>query len=115
MKKLVFPNNPWPAGLVIFFVVFISYIACFITFASRQRMDLVRADYYDQEIRFQKQIDRVQRTAPIMANAAMAYDTKTKRSPLTFPQTMAAAGFSGTIDFYRPSDANMDRSCRPRS
>ncbi len=50
----------WPGG---FFILFGGYIAGFIVFASRQKMDLVRNDYYDQEIRYQQQIDRVQRTA----------------------------------------------------
>jgi nitrogen fixation protein FixH len=108
MKKPAWLSNPWPVGLVIFFIIFITYIACFITFACRQRMDLVRADYYDQEIRFQKQIDRVQRTAPIMAAAAMAYNARTKTVTITFPPAMAASGISGAINFYRPSDADMD-------
>jgi len=110
MKKHEWLKNPWPVGLVIFFIIFISYIAGFITFASRQRMDLVRADYYDQEIRFQKQIDRVQRTAPIMAAALMAYDPKTKTVTISFPSATTGAETSGAIDFYRPSNADMDHS-----
>jgi nitrogen fixation protein FixH len=110
MKTTTWFSNPWPVGLVIFFTIFISYIAGFITFASRQRMDLVRADYYDQEIRFQKQIDRVQRTAPIMAAAAMAYDAQAKTVTLKFPPAMAAAGVAGAVNFYRPSNADLDHN-----
>ena len=58
-------RNPWPIAIVSYFIIFIAFIAWFITFAMRQKMDLVRDDYYDQEIRFQQQIDRVQRTQSI--------------------------------------------------
>lgn len=105
----LFPiKNPWPAGLVIFFIVFIGYIVGFVIFSSSQRMDLVREDYYDQEIRFQQQIDRVQHTAPILAFAGVKYDVKDSTVTVSLPSAVAAAKVSGTINFYRPSDAGLD-------
>jgi hypothetical protein len=107
----LFPKikNPWPVGLVLFFIVFAAYIVGFVIFACRQKMDLVRADYYDQEIRFQKQIDRVQRSAPILADADINYnragDVVTVRLP-----SVKAERIGGTVSFYRPSDAALDNS-----
>jgi len=109
----LFPKiqNPWPVGLVIFFIVFASYIVGFVIFCCRERMDLVREDYYDQEIRFQQQIDRVQRTAPVLASAGIDYDRGGERVTVSLPATQLNE-ISGTVSFYRPSDAGLDTNVK---
>lgn len=102
-------ENPWPVGLVLFFIVFTSYIVGFVIFASRQKMDLVREDYYDQEIRFQKQIDRVQRSAPVLANANIDYDRSGDCVTVRLP-SVKQNNVGGSVSFYRPSDASLDTS-----
>lgn len=109
MKLFPKIQNPWPVGLVVFFIVFTSYIVGFVIFASRQKMDLVREDYYDQEIRFQKQIDRVQRSAPVLANANIDYDRAGDVVTVRLP-SVKYNGIGGTVSFYRPSDASLDTS-----
>ena len=109
MKLFSKIKNPWPVGLVVFFIVFASYIVGFVIFASRQKMDLVRADYYDQEIRFQKQIDRVQRSAPILADADINYDRAGDVMTVRLPSVKDEL-IGGTVSFYRPSDAALDNS-----
>ena len=106
MKLFPKIQNPWPVGLVLFFIVFAGYIAGFVVFASAQKMDLVREDYYDQEIRFQQQIDRVQRSIPVLAKAGIDYDNAAGAINVRLP--IAGQGVDGTINFYRPSDANLD-------
>ena len=98
-------------GLVLFFIVFTGYIVGFIVFASRQKMDLVRDDYYDQEIRFQQQIDRVQRTAPILADADIAYDRAGDLVTVRLP-SVKRTEISGMVSFYRPSDAGLDTAVK---
>jgi hypothetical protein len=109
MKTLPKTQNPWPAGLVLLFIVFTAYIVGFVIFASRQKMDLVREDYYDQEIRFQQQIDRVQRTTPVLADAAIDYDRAGDLVTVSLP---AVSDIAGTVSFYRPSDAGLDTNVK---
>ncbi len=111
MKLISKIQNPWPVGLVLFFIVFTAYIVGFVIFASRQKMDLVRADYYDQEIRFQQQIDRVKRTAPVMADADIAYDRSGELVTVSFPPSRRDE-ISGTVSFYRPSDSGLDTNVK---
>jgi len=103
--------NPWPIGLVLFFIIFTGYIVGFVIFASSQNMDLVRADYYDQEIRFQKQIDRVHRSAPVLADATIDYDLSGDIVTLSLPSIQQDV-ISGTVSFYRPSDAGLDTNVK---
>ncbi len=109
MKLFPKIQNPWPAGLVLFFILFTAYIVGFVIFASRQKMDLVREDYYDQEIRFQQQIDRVQRTAPVLAAAGIDYDRARGMVTVSLP-SLSRDVVTGAVSFYRPSDASMDNN-----
>ena len=61
------PFNPWPYGIIATFVVFIASFAAVITFICQHRMDLVSADYYEQEIRFQSRLDEMNRTVGLRA------------------------------------------------
>lgn len=103
-------RNPWPIFLVVYFIVFITYIASFIVFAERQRMDLVREDYYDQEIKFQKQIDGATRAQSSRTPIAVRYDAATASITVALPKEQAARNPSGSVNFYRPSDAQLDET-----
>ena len=107
MSSKVNSRNPWPIGLGLFFIVFTGYIVGFVVFACRQKMDLVREDYYDQEIRFQQQIDRVRRSNPVLADASIEYDRAGDRVTVGLP-SVDQTDISGTVTFYRPSDAGLD-------
>ncbi|MGO8698466.1 MAG: FixH family protein [Limisphaerales bacterium] len=102
-------QNPWPIAIVCYFIIFIAFIAWFITFAMRQKMDLVRDDYYDQEIRFQQQIDRAQRTQSVSTQVTIAGDAANHFISIGLPREQAAQSPAGTILLYRPSDASLDQ------
>jgi hypothetical protein len=103
-------RNPWPIAIVAYFIVFISFIVGFIVFATRQKMDLVREDYYDQEIRFQKQIDRVTRTQSISTQIVIRYDARQGAVTVELPKEQAGQHPTGTVVFYRPSNASLDET-----
>lgn len=104
-------RNPWPIAIVAYFAVFMTFIACFIVYASRQRVDLVRADYYEAEIKFQQQIDRVERSRPVEAEVAIKYDLQGAKIILQLPRESQKGAF-GKIELYRPSDARQDKSIK---
>ena len=109
MSRCNASRNPWPAAIIGFFAVFISLAILFIVFAVRQRVDLVRADYYEDEMSYQRQIDRLQRTRPVQSEVGIAYDAVRQRLEVTLPPAHAEARVSGSIHLYRPSDAGLDR------
>lgn len=104
------PWEPWPVGLIAFFAVFIAGVATFIASAVSQRMDLVRPDYYEEEIRYQVQLGRLQRTRELGASARLDCDVAGRRVLVRVPASHAAAGLRGQVTLYRPSDARSDRS-----
>jgi nitrogen fixation protein FixH len=104
------PNsrNPWPIAITVFFIIAFSGLIAFIVFATTQHVDLVRSDYYEEEVRFQEQLDRVNRTRQIAGQVTVAYDSVQQCITVHLPAAQAA-GASGHIHLYRPSDARLDQ------
>jgi nitrogen fixation protein FixH len=102
--------NPWPYSLIAFFVILIALIGGMVTWSMRQDMDLVGADYYDQEMRFQQRIDSTKRAQAFGGQVGIAYAAGQIR--VSLPAAQAAQHPAGTIRLYRPSDAKLDREVK---
>ena len=102
------PRNLWPHAIIAWFVIFAAAMAAWITVAVRQDMDLVRPDYYEEEVRFQRQLDRANRTAAIQNQVAIYYDATKREVALRLPAAHLSPKPTGRIDFYRPSNAALD-------
>lgn len=95
-----------------FFALFITCMVLFIVFASWHPTDLVRQDYYEEEIRYQQQLDRLNRTQPIRTAVRVRYLPARQLIRITLPAAHATPQTSGEIHFYRPSDAHLDHRLR---
>lgn len=102
-------RNLWPLGIILTFVIFIGATVGLVVMASSQRVELVNANYYEQEIKFQSHIDSQARAQQLGANASVAYDAASKRIVVTLPVEQTKSGVSGQIELYRPSTAGLDR------
>ncbi|HUS37671.1 MAG TPA: FixH family protein [Verrucomicrobiae bacterium] len=95
-------RNPWPYAIGLYFVLFISAMTMWIIFAVRNDHQLVRKDYYEQELKYQSELDSFERAAVV--NIQIAYQPETRLLTFTFQQEA-----TGTIHFYRPSNVRSDR------
>ena len=105
-------RNPWPYAIAAYFALFILFIAAFITWGVRQNVDLVRPDYYQDEILFQKQIDTLHRTQAVAGQVAVRYEPGVRIITIQLPPGHAARNVAGRIHLYRPSDAKLDREIK---
>jgi nitrogen fixation protein FixH len=103
-------RNPWPYALVAYFAVFITSIVSYAVFAVAQRQDLVRSDYYEEEMRFQKQMERVQRSGSLPATIGLTQGPVGRSLVISLPPSHVGRASSGTIELYRPSDSRLDRN-----
>ena len=108
MSTIPKPPNPWPIAIVSYFVVFAAFIACFIVWALRQREDLVSVNYYEDEVLYQRQIERLRNTAALPSSTSVAFDADAGQILIRLPESPARP-VSGRIHLYRPSDASLDR------
>jgi hypothetical protein len=96
----------WGTGIVISFIIFAAAIFLIILFPFNQRIDLVTKDYYDNELKYQEQINKVDRTA--LLDESIIINQSIKELNIKFPITYREV--YGEIVFYRPSDERRDFS-----
>ena len=105
-------RNLWPLGIILTLVVFFAGTVGLIVMACSQRVDLVSPDYYERELKFQGQIDRVERTHRAPSQASVAYDEAGQCITVSLPADQAGREISGRIELYRPSAAGLDRAVK---
>ena len=96
----------WGTGIVIAFVIFMGGIITIAVYLMNQDVNLVADDYYDQEIKYQQQIDRIKRTKKLDEKNIIAFNGTTVN--VTIPKSLMKSNLTGEIYFYRPSDGNSD-------
>lgn len=110
MRKPAIKPSLWPRAIIAYFIVFTTAMTAWVAFALHQKTDLVRDDYYEQEIRYQEQVDRITRTQAIRGQYRVGYDSAERAITIQLPEPHARSGAAGEIHLYRPSDARLDRT-----
>lgn len=102
-------SNRWPVGITVVYISFLLIVIGIVIFSTYHRVDLVHEDYYEQEIKYQQQIDRINRAAALGNTVEWNYDEKLRSVTLSFPKKFNAQKVEGRILFFRPSDARQDK------
>ena len=102
-------KNFWPIGLTIVFVVFFLYLIGFITLSQLNKTDLVNEDYYEEEVAYQDQIERIERSKTLSQSIKLNHNTSEQTIELEFPSDFNFGSITGNILFFRPSDAKQDQ------
>ena len=100
-------RNLWPLGIFATFGVFFAGMAGVVVIAATHREHLVNENYYEQELKFQEQIDSVGRAQK--SGATVAYDAGAGLVVIALPAAQRAQKIAGKIELYRPSDPKLDR------
>lgn len=96
------PMN-WGKSIILAFVLFAGFIGTMAYLMTREEIDLVTENYYQDEIAFQQQIDRVN-NARRNPSATMTYQSDAQQVVLVLPANLQ----KGEVTFYRPSDRLQD-------
>lgn len=98
-----FPGINWGTGIVIAFAGFACFIGFLVFRSIQENIDLVAEDYYAREIHFQDQLNKLSNAQ----NSDKTFQTTIDNDYLIihFP---AAQHISGSLHFFRPSDASLD-------
>lgn len=91
------------------FALFFAGIATLIVVSSSQRMELVTANYYEEELRHQTQIDRTERAQALADRIQVEYDAVGQEIRVRLPVDTGAAAPAGQIHLYRPAAAGLDQ------
>ena len=99
----------WGTGIVITIIAFMAFILYFVIAMSTDEAfshDLVVEDYYQQELKFQDEIDASQNFANLREEIII---DKTKEGlKIKFPNQFDSEKVKGKVFLYRPSNKQLD-------
>lgn len=98
----------WGTGILLSIIIFMMILIGIVYVFMNQDVDLVTQDYYGKELKYQKQIDKINNTNEMGKQVGIALLNNFVQ--LTFPDSVFDKKASGTIYFYRPSGSKKDFS-----
>ncbi|MGN6552577.1 MAG: FixH family protein [Verrucomicrobiota bacterium] len=102
-------RNLWPLGIILTFAVFISGTAGLIVLAASHKSDLVSADYYEHELKYQSHHDSLERANRLPIPGFVKYEAVRRVIEIAIPPQHAGEA-SGAVELYRPSAAGLDQT-----
>jgi len=94
----------WGKGITVVFIVFGLGIGFLVYKSMTKNIDLVTSNYYEKELKYQEQIDKINNTNSL--KQAVKFEFTGSALVITYPE--AKNGVTGEISFYKPSDAKND-------
>lgn len=96
----------WGKAIFLVMTVFVLLMASFMYRAAFNQEELVAEDYYAQELRYQEQIDKLNRTAALDGKVHVVLNGSTLQ--IEWPQAVRNKAVVGELYLQRPSDARAD-------
>jgi nitrogen fixation protein FixH len=99
----------WPTGIVIAIISFMVFILSFVykvTFIDKYDHHLVSEDYYNDELNYQQEIDKLNNAGSLTENVKII--TVKDGIRIVFPKQFEPSKISGTIVFKRASTDKID-------
>lgn len=99
----------WGFGIVLAFISFISFILYFVISMSSDNKyshDLVATDYYNQELKFQDNIDATKNAKNLKEKIKI--ERVKEGMKIIFPKEFTPKNIKGKVFLYRPSNKQLD-------
>lgn len=94
----------WGHGIAIFFACFVGFILFLVVKSHQQNIDLVTENYYEQELQYQQQIEKIKNTQQL--DETVKIKSEKGGIQLSFPAL--SSPILGQAQLFRPSDARFD-------
>jgi hypothetical protein len=96
----------WGTKITIAYLLFVAGILFLVMQSSRQKIDLVTPDYYEQEIRYQERIDQSRRADALPGKLTVMVSGDSLF--IRFPEEQAGKMITGKVWVYFPADESLD-------
>lgn len=100
-------KSKWGLGIFLLYGLFVIFILSLVMFASVHDVQLVEKNYYQKDLAYQDQIDRVDRTSRLEKKLTMDMSGENGNIKIKFPVGKNKI-IEGTIKFFRPSNSRYD-------
>lgn len=99
----------WGFRIILAFIVFIGFISMLVIMAVNQEWHLVSRNYYEQEIEYQEQINRMKNASGLSEKIRIEYSKNSGEAVIQIPSELKGETISGNVHFFRLSDASLDK------
>ncbi len=96
----------WGKAVFLVMTAFVLLMASFMYRAAFNQEELVAENYYEQEIKYQQQIDKLNRTGAL--GEAVRMEVVGNELVISFPPEVRGRAVSGELYLQRPSDSRAD-------
>jgi hypothetical protein len=96
----------WGKKIIVVYIVFVTGIMLMVYKASRQNIDLVTTDYYEQELKYQQRIDET--AAANSLSRPVKCEVNNNSISILFPEEMNEQQVDANIWLYYPADKSKD-------
>jgi hypothetical protein len=95
----------WGKSIVLVFILFAVFIGVLVTVCVKQDISLVSKNYYEEELDYQKQIERMNNTSRLPVKPVISVSNGSLQITYSTLQQVD----EGQLKLFRPSDVHFDR------
>ncbi|MFK7949855.1 MAG: FixH family protein [Saprospiraceae bacterium] len=96
----------WEWIIAILYGSFVTMMVTLVVLSSQQDIPLVTEDYYEKDLQYETQMQRIANSKELNEDVSVKYDAKTQQIKVQFPKEMS--GIEGEILCFRPSQEGID-------
>jgi len=97
----------WGKSIILAFILFAAFIAVLVTVCVRQDVSLVTKNYYQEELKYQDQIERIANTAQLTSKPVISLSAQHGLT-LSFDQLPNIE--TGELKLFCPANADADKT-----
>lgn len=94
-------------GIILTIIIAVVGLVILILISRTNDFGLVEENYYEKDLRYQEQIERMARTDTLTEN--LVFKQTNGFIEIKFPAIFTSLEVNGEIQFYRPSDPRLDK------
>ena len=102
----MFKKINWGWGIALFYGGFVLFMLFMVWCTSLMQPELVTADYYGKELKYQEQLDKIKRTN--ILREPLKWTVINNKVMLNFPNDIKGKNATANILFYRPDNSLRD-------
>ena len=100
----------WGWGMFALYGGFVLFILGIVVVCTMQDIHLVTPEYYEKELAYQGQIDKLNRTDALAVKPLISFDRLDRQIEIEYPNGLDLTSLAGSLTLFRPSNARYDQT-----
>jgi len=96
----------WGVGIAVLYIGFMAVVLGAVAFSTTQDVNLVTEEYYEKELEYQAQLDKMNRANALPEKLNVIIEGENIK--ITFPSIFSPEFLTGKVLLYRPSSGTED-------